>query len=264
MTPASVGFQCPECLREGSRSVRQPRSVRLGGGAPVVTWTIIAINVAVFLLVRASPASLLFDLMQHTRSFCLLDGGEYPFGSADCVQHGGSFSRGVLDGGYWELLTSVFTHQEYWHIGSNMISLFLIGPMLEGALGRLRFTVTYLLCGLGGSALSYWAEGQYVSGLGASGAIFGLMGVLLVLFLRRGLPIQQILVVLALNFYFTFRPGSGISWQAHVGGFLTGLVIGAIIELSRGARGGEQLRWSGFGAVAVAIAVAVVARSLTL
>lgn len=251
MIPAAVGFQCPECVREANKGVRQARNIRLGGSA-VVTWTLIGINAAVFLLVHASSSTLLLDLMQHTNSFCLRS-----VQGIGCTE----ISRGVRDGAYWELLTAIFTHQQLLHIGSNMLSLWMIGPYVEVALGRVRYVATYLLCGLGGSALVFWSASPNVPTLGASGAIFGLLGVLIVLFLRRGLPVQQLLIVAALNFYLTFAY-SGISWQAHVGGFVTGLVVGGIIALTPGIRRRAQ-QWAGLGAVAAAIALAIVTRSLT-
>ena len=160
------------------------------------------------------------------------------------------------------LLTSVFTHQQLLHVALNMFSLWMIGPLLEAGLGRARYLATYLLCGLAGSALVYWAASPISPTLGASGAIFGLLGALIVLFARRGLPVQQLVVVAALNFLFTFG-NAAISWQAHVGGFVAGLVIGAVLAVLPGRRGG-RLQWSGVAGVAVALVVAVLLRSLQL
>jgi len=265
MTPASVGFQCPECVAEGHRSVRQPRPswgrVLRTSGSPV-TWTLIGINVAVFLFVQVASDSVLYDLMLHARSFCTIPGATLVADHAACSAHGGTFSPGVADGGYWLLLTSVFTHQQLLHIAFNMFSLWMIGPLLEAGLGRARYLVTYLLCGLAGSALVYWASSPYTPTLGASGAIFGLLGALIVLFARRGLPIQQLVVVAALNFALTFS-SSGISWQAHVGGFVAGVVIGGILELTAGVRR-RRLQWAGLAGVGVVIVIAVVVRTLQL
>lgn len=251
MVPAAVGFQCPECVREGNKGVRRARNIRLGGGS-VVTWVLIGINLAVFLLVHATSSTFLLDLMQHTNSFCVQNSPGF-----GCT----AISRGVRDGAYWELLTSIFTHQQLLHIGSNMLSLWMIGPWVEAALGRVRYVATYLLCGLGGSALVLWSASPNIPTLGASGAIFGLLGVLIVLFLRRGLPVGQLVVVAGLNFYLTFAY-PGISWQAHVGGFVTGLVIGGIIAITPGIRR-RTPQWAGLGAVAAAIAVSVLVRALT-
>lgn len=270
MTPASVGFQCPECVREGVRNVRQPKrgyGARSAFRSAPVTWTLIGINLAVFLLVQVASDGVLYDLMLHARSFCTIPGATVVGEHAVCSAHGGTFSPGVADGGYWLLLTSVFTHQQLLHVGFNMFSLWMIGPILEQGIGRARYLATYLLCGLAGSALVYWAASPYTPTLGASGAIFGLLGALIVLFARRGLPVQQLVVVAALNFALTFS-NSGISWQAHVGGFVGGLVIGAILSFTSGPGHGrsrhQRLQWIGMAAVAVVIAVGIVIRSLQL
>ena len=265
MTPASVGFQCPECVAQGRRTVRQPKrgfAARSAFRAMPVTWTLIGINIAVFLLVQVIPDAVLYDLMLHARGFCTFQGLTGVTNHAHCSALGGTFSPGVADGGYWLLLTSVFTHQQLLHVALNMFSLWMIGPLLESGLGRARYLATYLLCGLAGSALVYWAASPYSPTLGASGAIFGLLGALIVLFARRGLPVQQLVVVAALNFAFTFG-SAAISWQAHVGGFIAGLVIGAVLAYVPGRRGG-RLQWTGLAGVAVTLAIAVLLRTMQL
>ena len=92
----------------------------------------------------------------------------------------------MSDGAYWQLVTSAFTHVEVWHIGFNMLALWVLGPQLELALGRARFLALYFLSALAGSALVYWLGGTTTATLGASGAVFGLMGALLVLALKVG------------------------------------------------------------------------------
>jgi len=268
MTPASVGFQCPECVAEGRRTVRQPKrgyAARSAFRAMPVTWTLIGINVAVFLLVQVASGAVLYNLMLHAENLCAIRDGFLPLENipdAACGASGGTVARGVAHGGYWQLLTSVFTHQQLLHLGFNMFSLWMIGPLLEQGIGRARFLATYLLCGLAGSALVYWAAAPYTPTLGASGAIFGLLGALIVLFLRRGLPVQQLVIVAALNFYLTFS-SSGISWQAHLGGFLGGLVIGAIMSFTSSLRQ-QRLQWTGLAGAGVLLVIAVVIRSVQL
>jgi len=268
MTPASVGFQCPECVAQGRRSQRAPqatlRSTFRMSGSPV-TWTLIGINVVVFLLVQVASGTVLYDLMLHARSICSIQGGYAPMEGiplSTCAANGGTLSRGVADGGYWELLTSVFTHQQFLHVALNMFSLWMIGPLVEAGLGRVRYLITYLLCGLAGSALVYWAASAYTPTLGASGAIFGLLGALIVLFLRRGLQIQQLVIVAVLNFALTFS-NSAISWQAHVGGFVAGLAIGGVLAYTPGVRR-RGLQWTGLALIGVLIVVAVMLRTLQL
>lgn len=238
MKSAAVGFQCPECVREGQRSVRQGRPLSFGArGVPVVTYALIAINVAVWAAVQAYP-SLLEFLMLHKNNICSPGNGLQTIqelnrsqclnGFVDPQSTGVHFYPGVARGGWYQVLTSVFTHQQVLHIASNMLSLWMIGPLLEAFLGRARYLAAYLLCGLAGSALVLALTPHDGSTLGASGAIFGLLGVLIVVFLQRGLPLQQLGTVVVLNFFITFTV-SGISWEAHVGGFLAGLALGAAI-----------------------------------
>ena len=226
MKSAAVGFQCPECVREGQRSGRQGRPLTLAPGAPVVTYALICINLLVWAAVMATPW-LVYALSQHAENFCTFGSTTYIGTLQDqCQASGGRYILGTDHGGWWELITSIFTHQQIWHIGSNLLSLWMIGPLVEYAMGRARYLVAYLVCGLAGSflVLATGIHDQY--SLGASGAIFGLMGILLVLFLRRGLPLQQLGTVLVLNFVVTFTVPD-ISWQAHVGGFIAGVLIGA-------------------------------------
>ena len=108
----------------------------------------------------------------------------------------GRGSPGVADGAYWQLVTSAFTHVEVWHIGFNMLALWVLGPQLELALGRARFLALYLLSGAGrlGAASTGWRR-RAPPTLGASGAIFGLMGALLVVALKVGGDVQPILML---------------------------------------------------------------------
>lgn len=236
MKSAAVGFHCPECVREGQRSVRQGRPLSFAArGVPVVTYVLIGINVAVWAAVLAVP-SLLDFLMLHKNNLCSAGPGIYTIeevNRAQCFSGlvtpgnvGVHFSPGVDHGAWYQVITSMFTHERVWHIASNMLSLWMIGPLLEAVLGRVRYLAVYLVSGLAGSALVLAATPHFGSTLGASGAIFGLLGALVVVFLRRGLPLQQLGTVVALNFFITFTVPN-ISWEAHVGGFLAGLALGA-------------------------------------
>ena len=228
MKSAAVGFQCPECVREGQRSVRQGRPLTLGAGAPVVTYALITINLVVWIAILGwTPLAHLLSL--HLANYCSFQGQPIPnVDASTCLVNGGTAAPGVWHGGWWELITSAFTHQQAWHIATNMFSLWMIGPLVEHALGRARFLIAYLVCGLGGSLLVTAAASPVSYTLGASGAIFGLLGILVVLFLRRGLPMQQLGTVVALNLFITFAYHNVISWQGHIGGFITGLVIGVL------------------------------------
>ena len=231
MKSASVGFQCPDCVREGQRSVRQGRPLSLGArGVPVVTYVLIGINLVVFALAYVWHP--LIDVVSlHTSHLCDVKiNGQWVslihVAAEQCTSAGGTYAAGTTSGEWWQPVTSVFAHQQIWHIAGNMISLWMIGPLVESALGRVRYLAAYLVCGLAGSAMVLAVSPPEAGTLGASGAIFGLLGILLVLFLKRGLPLQQLGVVVVLNFFITFTVPN-ISWQGHVGGFLAGLAIGA-------------------------------------
>ena len=167
--------------------------------------------------------------------------------------------RGVSDGAYWQVMTSVFTHVEVLHIGFNMLALYFLGPMLEVVLGRARFLAVYLASGLVGSAAVMWFSDPNTPTLGASGAIFGLMGAIAVLALKVGGQAQSVLGWIGINLVLTFTLGN-ISWQGHLGGLLGGVVLGAaMIYAPRSHR--SLVQWSVTGAVTLLAVVAIVVRA---
>lgn len=228
MVSASVGFQCPDCVRSGSGTghaptATQPRTIAGGTIAAdphLLTKILVGINVAVFIAVRASD-SLLNELV--------LIGVWPPAPFAPTM--------GVADGQWYRLLTSMFTHQEIWHIGFNMLSLWFLGGPLEAALGRARYLVVYFVSGLAGSALAYLLASPSTATLGASGAIFGLFGATAVLMRRLNYDLRPIIALLVINLIFTFNPGFNISWQAHIGGLVAGVITGyAMVHAPRERR----------------------------
>jgi membrane associated rhomboid family serine protease len=132
---------------------------------------------------------------------------------------------GVANGEWYRLVTSMFVHESPAHIALNMLSLWWIGVPVESRLGRLRYLLTYLVCGIGASAVSFAFMGRYDASLGASGAIFGLLGVLAVMAYREKLDMRPILIVIVLNLAYSFSV-AGIDWHAHVGGLGCGLLLG--------------------------------------
>jgi membrane associated rhomboid family serine protease len=270
MTPASVGFQCPECVREGHKSVRQPKrftGARVGFRALPVTFSLIGVNVAVWAAIFFS-GSWSWTL---ARVVGLSLGGEcagYPSNefideqTCRSYQSGGApvFWAGVDDGAVWQLLTSAFTHVGILHLAVNMFSLYMLGSFLEPIVGRLRFLVFYLISGLAGSVLIVWASAPYGSTVGASGAIFGLLGMLVVLFLRAGQSLMPLLPVLVVNAAITFS-GNGISWQGHVGGFLGGLVVAWVFTEFRADRK-APLQWAALGGFTLALLAVIGVRIL--
>jgi membrane associated rhomboid family serine protease len=217
MRSAAVGHQCPECVRDGNRTVRAPRTIFGGrvGGRPVVTLTLVAINVVAYVAELAST--------RFVDDFEMLGQLKTPFGQ---VIPG----YGVAEGEWYRLITAAFLHVPLsqgtfgiTHILFNMWALWVIGPQLEQVLGRLRFTVLYLLSALGGNVLLYLVDpGQ--PALGASGAIFGLFAAYFVVGRRLGADTRGIAFLILINLMFTFT-FSGISWEGHVGGLITGAVL---------------------------------------
>jgi len=178
------------------------------GQRPVVSMVLIGINVVAF-VVTALQARSAMDLS-----------------TSELYLRGGLIPVEVASGEYWRLLTSAFLHGSLIHIATNMISLYILGIPLERILGRGRFLLIYLLSLLG-SSVSVMVFGATVSlTIGASGAIYGLMGALLVTFKRLRYDLRQLLIILALNVYITFQ-FPGISWQGHLGGLVVGAIVGA-------------------------------------
>jgi membrane associated rhomboid family serine protease len=242
MVSASVGFQCPECVREGRRTAPQPRTV--GGGAVardphLLTKILIGLNIAVFLAVRLFGDRLVGDL----GLYALCDRG-----SGRCI--------GVAEGPdqWYRLLTSAFLHQGVAHIGLNMLALWWVGAPLEGLLGRARYLTLYLLSALGGSALVMLVPPNAIT-LGASGAIFGLFGATAVFVRRMRYDMRPVLFLLGLNLVFTFTWGN-ISWQGHVGGLITGTLTAIGMAYAPAGPRRALVQWGVCAAVMAAVVAA--------
>ena len=271
MRDAAVGFQCPTCVAEGAKSTRSGQTPYGGARSanPALTsMVLIGMNVAVWVLIMATGGNgsrWVERLALLPRGRCVA--GNYYFPSipesACGISGGREWLPGVSDGAWWQLVTSAFTHVEIWHIGFNMLALWFLGPQLEAMIGRWRFLALYLGSALTGSALVYWAAAEQSSTLGASGAIFGLMGALLVVAHKVRGNLQQIGMWIGLNFLITVIYSRSISWQGHVGGFLGGLAIAAILVYSPRAR---RTTWqaTGIAAVVAVALVAMVARTVVL
>ncbi|MET4106721.1 rhomboid family intramembrane serine protease [Hymenobacter sp. UYP22] len=155
--------------------------------------------------------------------------------AATLVQWGSNFSPFTLHGQPWRLLTSVFLHGSVAHLLMNMASLVFLGLLTERLTGSLRLLLLYLLCGVAGSLVSLWWHAQGVNSVGASGAIFGLYGVLLATLLRRpgafSRP-QRYTVGLFVLYLLAGSLAGGLQTYttdnaAHIGGLVTGAVLGA-------------------------------------
>ncbi len=208
MTSASVGFQCPECVREGAASVREARTVvggRIAARDGLVTRVIVAVTAGVFVLQ-------------------LLSGGV-----------NGSVTRAlellgveVAAGEYYRLLTVMLVHAGIFHILLNMYALWIVGPTLERWLGHLRFAALYVLAGFAGGVSSYLFNSPLQPSVGASGAIFGVFGAFLVVAHRMHYDVRGLLALIAINLALPFVFPGSIDWRAHMGGLVAGLVLGVI------------------------------------
>ncbi|MGD9619208.1 MAG: rhomboid family intramembrane serine protease [Mycolicibacterium sp.] len=207
MHSAAVGHQCAHCVGAAAATVR-PVTTQFGARSqrsttPVVTYVLIGINVAMFALQTASTGM--------ERAMAL-------------------WPPAVADGELYRLLTSAFLHFGTAHIAFNMLALYFVGPPLEMALGRLRFSALYLLSAMGGSVLVYLLTLNALTA-GASGAVFGLFGATFVVGRRLSMDVRGVVAVIVLNLAFTFVipliTSQNISWQGHIGGLVTGAAIAA-------------------------------------
>ena len=250
MIDASVGFQCPECVRQGNQGVREARTVfggRVSGDPGYVTKALIAINVLVFVAQQALGPK--FD-----HQFWLIGGPAID----GLLGH----PVGVADGEYYRLLTAAFLHGSVLHILLNMYALYLFGPPLEAALGRVRYASLYLISALGGTAVSYAFSPPAGASLGASGAVFGLLAAFLVVNRHLGRETSGVLVLLGINFVYGLVVG-GIDWRAHLGGMIAGILCAAALVYAPPQRR-TLVQAVGLAAVLLAVLALVVWRTTQL
>ena len=186
---------------------QQRRPVRRSGSTPV-TIGLIAINVFVFLLQQADPTI--------------------------TVRYG-LVPLFVENGQYERLITSAFLHANFLHLATNMLTLYIVGAPLERVLRTGRYLTVYLLSALGGSLLSLWLSPAFSNGVGASGAIFGLFGALVVLRRQVGAQAGGLVMLIGLNLVISFTVPN-ISWQAHIGGLVTGTLVAVVFDTVDRAR----------------------------
>lgn len=229
-TQAPVGVHCPECMKEARAS--QPRVRRaLSSATPLVTYTLIGINVVVFLQQQFLPP--LTGWLWFAPAYVMTDLAFEP----------------------WRMITSMFLHGGILHLLFNMYALFLFGRILEAGFGRARYIALYLISGFGGSVAVLLLGDPMTPVVGASGAIFGLMGAYFVIQRQLGGDVRGLLVLLVINIAILFVPGSNISWQAHLGGLVIGAVVGLILGRTRRR---EQTRQQYLSLAAVAMALALI------
>jgi membrane associated rhomboid family serine protease len=238
MLAAPVGWQCPECAKTGARRSRQVpafthsgpgRSGAVGSTNPTpIVIAIIAVNVVVFFL------------EDFGRNASVVE----RFSMDPLLVHAQSQ--------YYRAFTAMWLHANFLHIFFNMIALLIVGPAVEVLLGKIRFVALYLIAGLGGSVGSYVLGPSLEYGLGASGAIMGVMAAYVVIGLRRRLPVAPVVALIVVNFLIGFS--GNIDWRAHLGGLVTGGVLAWLYDYA-----GSQREYGRGLLVAVAGTVAVVA-----
>lgn len=206
MVAAPVGFQCPECI--AGAAATQRRATTVAGGTPInrpiVTYTLIGFTAAIFLLQMLVGINAVAG-----------DWGMWPVGIA-------------IGGEWWRLVTAAFLHGSFLHIAFNMYVLFAIGPTLERILGHGRYLTLYVLAALGGGVASYAFSDIRTVSVGASGAIFGLMGALVVAGRRLRYDVTFVIILLGINVVIGFI-SPGVDWRAHLGGLVTGAAVAAIM-----------------------------------
>ncbi len=223
-TQMPVGVICPECQAEQQKQykanvTRMPRrrAASSRSDVPVMTYTLIGVT-SVFYLIGLIPE---FGLVvQKTLAFYAPLAYTQP----------------------WRLLTVTLVHASIMHVALNMLALWALGRSLEPLLGRGRFLTLYLLSALGGSVLTALLAPTTVV-VGASGAVWGLLGAMFVIGRHLGANVTAIAVLLGINLVITFLPGSNIAWQAHIGGGLVGALIGFIFARTRAVRQRSQQIW---------------------
>jgi membrane associated rhomboid family serine protease len=256
MRDAAVGFHCPDCVKEASKGSRQNRAMYGGERSAdprLTTYVLIVINAIVWLAITATGGngSRLTGLLSLSPSGrCgVTDGSRryYPgVPDADvCATLPTTYWQpGVSDGGWWQMVTSMFTHVDVWHVALNMMALYILGPALERIMGRTRFLMVYLVGGLAGSVMVLWLSDPGGSTLGASGAVYALLGGLIVTFRKARLDTSWLMQNLALGVVITIVGWRYISWQGHLGGLLGGTLVAAIIAYSPRANR-SLVQWGG-------------------
>jgi membrane associated rhomboid family serine protease len=228
-TQAPVGVICPECLATGRKEQQETQASRQASmkrmprartstlqaldTRPLATYWLIGITAVVFFAQQLLPSLQTWLVFYAPYLYPELTGHFEP----------------------WRPITMMFVHSGWIHVGLNMLTLWMIGRILEPLIGHGRFVAAYLISGLGGAVgVALLAFDTPV--VGASGAIFGLFGALLVIGRHIGADVAGIAVVIAINLVIGFLPGMGVAWQAHVGGLVTGAAVGLVLARTRASR----------------------------
>jgi len=217
--------------REQKEAVEIAEAMNLEGSNLYVTYAIIAINVLVFILMAINGA------------------GIFETNGLVHIKWGSNYSALTLSGDWWRLVTNVFIHFGIIHLLMNMYCLYTVGVYLEPMLGKVKYTVAYLCTGVLASIASLWWHKEGTNSAGASGAIFGMYGLFLALLTTSLIPQkvrQALLQSIGIFIFYNLAYGmkSGVDNAAHIGGLLSGFVIGYIYVLGiKKEKQGQKLQW---------------------
>ena len=206
-SPGAIGFLCPEDSKDRVKIQKATFQKSLISAAPI-TFVLIALNVLVYAAQQIFP-DLIYSLW---------------YANVGSITEDGSLLR---------VFTSSFAHSntQITHILFNMYSLFVLGTLLEPMIGKLRFAILYAFSVFGGGLGFLILSTQFGSVVGASGAVFGLMGAYLVFLVVMKLNAGQMYIIIGLNLVLGFFPG--IAWEAHVGGLVVGAAVGYVLVSTR-------------------------------
>src|SRR3954468_4120621 len=241
MTPTSVGMRCPECARQKTRVVRRGYA----GGEPILTYTLIGVNVLAFLGEIITGTSL---------------GGSIG-GANSLLAKAALDGPDVANGDWWRIITAGFLHYSFLHLLFNMYALYILGQLLEPAIGSLRFGLIYFVALICGSVGALVASPDALTA-GASGAVFGLMGAAILVMRSRGVNVMEsgLGIWLFLNLAITFTV-SNISIGGHIGGLIGGVISAFVLvelpERARIPRWGAEVAAAVLGVAAFATAIAI-------
>jgi membrane associated rhomboid family serine protease len=210
-------------------------------GTALVVPALIVINVAVFVATVIESGS----LMGNAGSSLFQSWSLYP-------------QTVAVDGEWWRLFTTGFLHFGPLHLAFNMWALWVMGRDLELAMGRARFLAIYLVSLLGGSTAAFLLSDPRSDTAGASGAVFGLMGGLVVVLLRLRQSPRPVLTLIAVNIAISLLPG--ISLYGHMGGMLTGAAVTAVLVFAPRERQ-SMWQWGGVAGVVLLLLVIMAARA---
>lgn len=247
MNEAPVGWHCPDCVQAERKRIPKVKGTRQWGMFTPAVAVITAICVLLFGVDYFLGLTMPGAVESFNSQF-----GMWPLAIA-------------LDSEYYRLITSAFLHSGFLHLAMNMLVLVLLGPTLERLFGTAKFVGFYFAVALGGSVSSYFFSPVNTLSVGASGAIFGLLGALLVVGKKAHVDVRQLWVLLLINVGIGFA-SPGIDWRAHLGGLVVGAALAALLgygdQLLGAARSRRSLlQWGWIGAFLVVLGAMAYVRS---